>query len=122
MIDICPLDGQQSVTIRGFFFRDDNKGDDVALCYPLILANVQRTMTAPTTAVTISPSQPKALMPKRPKSHQPTVPPMSPRKRLTRQPLPSPFCILLAMYPAIMPVIIPLIIIEYVYILMLIIT
>ena len=75
-------------------FRDDNKGDDVALCYPLILANVQRTMTAPTTAVTISPSQPKALMPKRPKSHPPTVPPMSPRKRLTRQPLPSPFCIL----------------------------
>lgn len=44
-------------------------------------------------AVINSPIQPYAEMPSSPNNQLPTKPPIIPRKRLTKQPLPSPFAI-----------------------------
>lgn len=55
-----------------------------------------RRSVAPMMAVTISPSQPNAVMPKRLNSQPPNRPPTSPRIRFMMQPLPLPFCSRLA--------------------------
>ena len=66
-----------------------HKGEDYEKVY-LIFDTNHRRMRAPTTAQTNVPMKPLAWMPRRLKSQPPITLPMTPRKRLTSNPLLEP--------------------------------
>ncbi len=72
--------------------------------YSYNLLQSHNTATAPTTEVPIWPMVPPHVIFSNPSNHGPTTLPTTPKKRSIRHPLPSPEVILLAMYPARIPI------------------
>ena len=75
------------------------------------LFHISKKSIAPITATTNSPIQLLTGNSNRLKSQPPKAPPITPKTRFTMQPLPSPSYNLLATNPAMIPVIIPTVIV-----------